>query len=67
MTATVTDFTSEVFAFIEVTYGKKVIKKVKHKDNIEIIKNITDDSESKEYTVDKTAHKIMAMLRIIPS
>lgn len=63
---TVADFTSEVFTFIELSYGKSIIKKVKAKKNNDVIERIIEDSRSKEYAVDKTAHKLMAMLRIIP-
>ena len=62
----VADFTSEVFAFIEGSYGKAIIKRIKTKKNNEIVTRIIEDSCSKEYTIDKTAHKLMAMLRIIP-
>ena len=63
---TVADFTSEVFTFIEVSYGKSVIKRVKAKKNNDVVERIMEDSRTKEYSVDKTAHKLMAMLRVIP-
>ena len=63
---TVADFTSEVFAFIENTYGKAVVKKVKLKKNNDIVNRILSDSATKLYSVEKTGNKLMAMLRITP-
>ena len=63
---TIVDFSSQVFAFIENTYGKSIIKKVKLKKNKDIVDRILSDSQAKEYTVDRTGHKLMAMLRVIP-
>lgn len=63
---TVADFASEVFTFIEVSYGKSVIKRVKSKKNNDVVERIMEDSRTKEYSIDKTAHKLMAMLRVIP-
>ena len=63
---TIVDFSSQVFAFIENTYGKSIAKKVKLKKNKDIVDRILSDSQAKEYTVDRTGHKLMAMLRIIP-
>ena len=63
---TIVDFSSQVFAFIENTYGKSIIKKVKLKKNKDVVDRILSDSQAKEYTVDRTGHKLMAMLRIIP-
>lgn len=60
------NFTSEVFAFIEKTYGKTVIKKVKQKKNNDIVDRILNDSLSKDYTFDRTGNKIIAMLRLNP-
>ena len=60
------NFTSEVFAFIEKTCGKSVIKKVKQKNNNDIVDKILADSLSKEDAFDRTANKIIAMLRLNP-
>jgi hypothetical protein len=60
------NFTYEVFAFIENTYGKNVLRKVKNKDNNTVVDNILADSLTKEYDVEKTANKIIAMLRLNP-
>jgi hypothetical protein len=63
---TVVDFTSQVFAFIENTYGKGIIKKVKLKKNNDIVDRILSDSLSKEYDIERTGNKLIAMLRINP-
>jgi len=63
---TVVDFNSSVFAFIETTYGKSVTRKVKHKNNNEIVDRILEDSRNKDYSVEKTGNKIIAMLRVNP-
>lgn len=60
------NFTSEVFAFIENTYSKNLLRKVKNKDNTNTVDKILSDSLSKEYSVEKTANKIIAMLRLNP-
>ena len=60
------NFTSEVFAFIENTYNKNLLRKVKNKDNTNTVDRILSDSLSKEYSVEKTANKIIAMLRLNP-
>ena len=63
---TVVDFTSQVFAFIENTYGKGIIKKVKLKKNNEIIDRIISDSQSNSYSIEKTGNKLIAMLKVNP-
>ena len=60
------NFTSEVFAFIEKTYSKNLLRKVKNKDNTNTVDKILSDSLSKEYYVEKTGNKIIAMLRLNP-
>lgn len=63
---TVVDFTSQVFAFIENTYGKGVIKKVKMKKNTEVVDRILSDSATKSYSIEKTGNKLIAMLKVHP-
>lgn len=63
---TAVDFTSQVFAFIENTYGKGIIKKVKLKKNNDIVDRILSDSLSKEYDSERTGNKLVAMLRLNP-
>ena len=60
------NFTSEVFAFIENTYGKNIIKKVKQENNNDVVDKILADSLSKDYSSDRTGNKIIAMLRLNP-
>ena len=60
------NFTSEVFAFIEQNYNKGLLRKVKHKNNNDVVDKILADSLKKEYSVSKTANKIIAMLRLNP-
>jgi hypothetical protein len=62
--STVVDFTSQVFAFIENTYGKGVIKKVKLKKNNDVVDRILLDSQTKSYSTEKTGNKLIAMLRL---
>ena len=64
--STVVDFNSSVFVFIENTYGKSISRKVKQKNNSDVVDRILEDSRSKDYSVEKTANKIIAMLRINP-
>jgi len=64
--STVVDFDSSVFAFIENTYGKVIAKKVKQKQNNGVVDRILEDSRSKDYSVEKTGNKIIAMLRVNP-
>ena len=64
--STVVDFGSSVFAFIENTYGKVIAKKVKQKKNNDVVDRILEDSRSKDYSVEKTGNKIVAMLRVNP-
>lgn len=63
---TIVDFSSQVFAFIENTYGKSIIKKVKLKKNKDVVDRILSDSQAKEYAIDRTGNKIIAMLRVNP-
>jgi hypothetical protein len=63
---TTANFTSEVFAYIEQNYNKSLLRKVKHKQNNEIVDKVLADSLTKQYEVDKTANKIIAMLRLNP-
>jgi hypothetical protein len=64
--SSVVDFTSEVFAFIETTYGKGCLRNVKGNKNQETVDRILEDSKNKGYCTDRTANKIVAMLRLNP-
>lgn len=63
---TAIDFTSQVFAFIENTYGKGVVKKVKLKKNNDIVYKILSDSQTNSYSIEKTGNKLIAMLKVNP-
>lgn len=60
------DFNNAVISFVEQTYGQKIVKKIKLKKNSEIVNRILLDSNHKDYSIDKTGNKIIAMLRINP-
>ena len=64
--SSVVDFTSEVFAYIEQHYNKSLLRKVKQKQNNEIVEKVFADSLTKQYEVSITADKIIAMLRLNP-
>ena len=64
--STIVDFNSSVFAFIENTYGKSIARKVKQKNNSDVVDRILEDSRSKDYSVEKTGNKIIAMLKVNP-
>jgi hypothetical protein len=63
---TTANFTSEVFAYIEQKYDKGLLRKVKQKQNNDVVDRLLADSLKKEYDVSKTANKIIAMLRLNP-
>ena len=63
---TVIDFTSQVFAFIENTYGKGVVKKVKLKKHDDVVDRILADSQNNSYSIEKTGNKLIAMLKVNP-
>ena len=60
------NFTSEVFAYVEHTYGKNLLKKLKQKKNSEVVERLLASSLKNEYGIDRTANKIIAMLRLNP-
>jgi len=63
---TTANFTSEVFAYIEQNYNKSLLRKVKQKQNNEVVDKVLADSLNKQYEVSRTANKIIAMLRLNP-
>ena len=60
------NFISEVFAYIENTYNKGLLRKVKYKKHSDIVDRLISSSLKNDYTVDRTANKIIAMLRLNP-
>ena len=63
---TIDNFISEVFVFIETTYNKGLIKKIKSNKNKEIVDRLMSSSFKNDYAVDRTGNKIIAMLRLNP-
>lgn len=62
----VIDFNSEVLNFVTENYGSKMLEKVTSKKNKETVNKILTDSKNNSYDIQKTANKIIAMLRINP-
>ena len=60
------DFTSQVFTFIENTYGGDLLKRVKASSNDSVVNRIMTSSMKNDYTIDRTGNKIIAMLRLNP-
>ena len=59
-------FNKDVFGFIKKTYKQSVLTKVKQKQNNVIVDRLLADSLVKGYSAEKTANKIIAMLRLNP-
>lgn len=60
------DFASQVFSFIENTYGGDLLEKVKAKNNQVVVDRIMTSSMNDNYTDEHTGNKIIAMLRLNP-
>lgn len=59
-------FNKDVFGFIKKTYKQSVLTKVQQKQNSTTVDKLLADSLVKGYSVEKTANKIIAMLRLNP-
>ncbi len=59
-------FNKDVFNYISTEYGNSTLKKVQTSKNKNVVKNILEDSRKKKYETDRTANKIIAMLRLVP-
>ena len=59
-------FNKNVFNYIATEYGNSTLKKVQTSENKNVVKNILEDSRKKDYETDRTANKIIAMLRLVP-
>ena len=66
MTKTVESFNKNVFDYISTEYGNSTLKKVQTAKNKDIVKHLLEDSRTKTYEVNRTANKIIAMLRLNP-
>ena len=66
MSKTVDAFNKNVFNYISTEYGNSTLKKVQTAKNKDRVKHLLEDSRSKSYETDRTANKIIAMLRLNP-
>ena len=66
MSKTVDAFNKNVFNYISNEYGNNTLKKVQTAKNKDRVKHLLEDSRSKSYEADRTANKIIAMLRLNP-
>ena len=66
MTKTVESFNKNVFDYISTEYGNSTLKKVQTAKNKDRVKYLLEDSRTKSYEVNRTANKIIAMLRLNP-
>ena len=66
MTTKVDIFNKDVFNYISTEYGNSTLKKVQTSKNKNVVKNILEDSRKRNYETDRTANKIIAMLRLVP-
>ena len=63
---TANDFMCKIFDFIYVNYGDSTVNSIKERKNKKTVDNIIANSTSQGYSVEKTANKIVAMLRLNP-
>jgi hypothetical protein len=66
MSKTVESFNKNVFDYISTEYGNSTLKKVQTAKNKDRVKYLLEDSRTKSYEVNRTANKIIAMLRLNP-
>tara|TARA_B100001778_G_C18442661_1_gene563066 strand:+ start:286 stop:483 length:198 start_codon:yes stop_codon:yes gene_type:complete len=59
-------FNKNVFNYISTEYGNSTLKKVQTSKNKEKVKQLLEDSRQRDYTTDRAANKIIAMLRLNP-
>jgi hypothetical protein len=59
-------FNKSVFNYISTEYGNSTLKKVQTSKNKHRVKLLLEDSRTKGYDADRTANKIIAMLRLNP-
>ena len=59
-------FNKDVFNYISEEYGNNILKKVQKSNSKTVVKCILNDSRKHDYPVDKTANKIVAMLKLNP-
>lgn len=66
MMTKVDTFNKNVFNYISTEYGNSTLKKVQTSKNKDRVKYLLEDSRNRNYDTDKTANKIIAMLRLNP-
>lgn len=66
MSKTVNTFNKDVFNYISSEYGNSTLKKVQTAKNKDRVKHLLEDSRTRSYEADRTANKIIAMLRLNP-
>jgi hypothetical protein len=59
-------FNKSVFNYISTEYGNSTLKKVQTSKNKDKVKYLLEDSRTRDYCPNKTANKIIAMLRLNP-
>ena len=59
-------FNKNVFNYISTEYGNSTLKKVQTSKNKDKVKQLLEDSRKRDYATDRTANKIIAMLRLNP-
>lgn len=62
----VNTFNKDVFNYISEKYGNNILKKVQKADSKTVVKSILNNSREHDYAVDRTANKILAMLKLNP-
>lgn len=63
---TTTSFVDQVFEYINIQYGKNILKTVQISNNKSVVDKIVTSSMRQEQSVEHTANKIIAMLRVNP-
>ena len=63
---TTSSFIDQVFEYIKIQYGKNILKTVQINNNKSVVDKIVTSSIRQEQSVEHTANKIIAMLRVNP-
>jgi hypothetical protein len=63
---TTSSFIDQVFEYINTQYGKNTLKTVQINNNKSVVDKIVTSSIRQEDSIEHTANKIIAMLRINP-
>jgi tRNA isopentenyl-2-thiomethyl-A-37 hydroxylase MiaE len=59
-------FSDQIFNFILNQYGKSVLEKIKQETNRTVVNRLVSSSSQENYSVERAANKIVAMLRLNP-